>query len=523
MTRLLSLTEQSRDGRQTGRRKVISRLVKGGMLAAGGGSGVVAHAADLVASPTPSQPGVVRRAYQPLAGDLRNPERGLIEWAGDLLEGRRREWLEHLVATAPTTFSLVRWSTDLGSHGYLDKSSIPDKALHRLSDNLTHMKRCGLKAAIRFMYSYPTGTQDYRNPPHPPLERMLGHIRQLGAVLQAHGGAIAFTEAGFIGPWGEWHSSELLDTPCPRNRIKDELLASFPGTILFRLPRHVREWYGDSILSEDGGSPEGRRIGLHNDSILSLQIHNGNTWRTTDFRATGLLANRADDRLYARRLSRYRPYGGEVAPNDPAPYLLKMSDPAAHATEDLRLHHFQFLNTGRGLEDLRAILDAHDPSSFRNWVRQLGYRFVLLEASCDETIERGRPFRITLKLRNEGASRIMHPRALQMRFLPVSADGQVIGDPHDVALKDIEPRNWQPACDGDRLADDSALFGLASVSALQPGLYHLGLRLPDPDPELALDSRYCVRLANAGTAAGPGQGWDATSGSFMLGIRIRVT
>ena len=530
MTQYLPLTERRDKEQVPGRRKAVSRLLGVGVVAAAEG----ARASTLIpdsgtaSASFPTQPsGIVRQAYLSLAEDMANPERGLIEWAGDLLENGRREWLDQLVATADSNFSMVRWSTNLGLHGYLDSSTIPDKALHRLSDNLMHVRRYGLKAVVRFMYSFPIGSQDYRNPAHPPLERMLSHIKQLGLVLQAHRGLIAFADAGFIGPWGEWHSTNLLDTPGPRTRIKDQLLAWFPGTVLFRLPRHVREWYGDSILSEDGGSEEGRRIGLHNDSILSLQIHNGNTWRTANFHGSNTLANEADDRLYARRLSRYRPYGGEVAPDDPAPYILKMSDPAEHATQDLRLHHFQFLNTGRGLNDLRTIFDARDPLFFSTWIRQLGYRFVLIEASCDKTIEPHQPFRLNLTLRNEGASRIMHRRPLQIRFLPVSPEGNAKGAPYDLVLTAVQPWNWAPSLARDHFIIESTLISPASLLALPSGDYKLGLRIPDPDPKLAGDSRYNVRLANRSNASGatgdPAHGWDAATGTFMLGLRVHVS
>lgn len=466
------------------------------------------------------------RSYQPLDEDLRNPERGLVEWAGDPLEKGSSQSLGELVATSRTTFSLVRWSAHLGLLGCLDKATISDRVLHRLGDNLASMRQHGLKAALRFMYSYPTGSQDYRNPRHPPLGLMLGHIEQLGAVVQAHQELIAFTEAGFIGPWGEWHSTDLLRTPGPRTQVKDQLLASFPGSILFRIPRYVREWYGDSILSEDGGSPEGRRIGLHNDSILSLQIHNGNTWRTNDFLAASPDADRTDDRLYARRLSRYRPYGGEVAPEDPEPYLSRMSDPGDHATRDLRLHHIQYLNIGRGLDDTRAILDTQDPALFPRWLRQLGYRFVLTEASCDGVAERGQPFRLSLRLRNDGASRIMHPRALYLRFLAVSPGGQASGGVHDVVVTQAQPWRWAPGHDGEPLID-SGTIELALPPGIEAGTYDLGLRMPDPDPVLARDSRYCVRPANAdgrgAASASAAPRWDAASGTFMLGLQVRVT
>jgi hypothetical protein len=41
----------------------------------------------------------------------------------------------------------------------------------------------------------------------PWRERVLKHVAQLGPTMQRNADAVYVLEAGFVGCWGEWHSS----------------------------------------------------------------------------------------------------------------------------------------------------------------------------------------------------------------------------------------------------------------------------------------------------------------------------
>jgi hypothetical protein len=72
----------------------------------------------------------------------------------------------------------------------------------------------GLKLVVRFAYNYEAGGADA------PLDVVLAHIDQLGPVLREHRDVILVIESGFVGAWGEWHSSTNgLDTRAAKERI----------------------------------------------------------------------------------------------------------------------------------------------------------------------------------------------------------------------------------------------------------------------------------------------------------------
>jgi Domain of unknown function (DUF4874) len=50
---------------------------------------------------------------------------------------------------------------------------------------------------------------DYTSYEDPPAEIIRGHLRQLAPVFANNVDVIALFEAGFIGPWGEWHGTAI--------------------------------------------------------------------------------------------------------------------------------------------------------------------------------------------------------------------------------------------------------------------------------------------------------------------------
>src|SRR5688572_9701977 len=82
----------------------------------------------------------------------------------------------------------------------------------------------GFKIILRFSYVSEFGDDA-------PKSVILGHIDQLEPLLREHSDVIALMQAGFIGAWGEWHSSTNgLDNPTDRAAIINALLAALPQT-----------------------------------------------------------------------------------------------------------------------------------------------------------------------------------------------------------------------------------------------------------------------------------------------------
>ena len=149
---------------------------------------------------------------------LRNPERGLrIETLVAEPPGKRA-WgpAAHLRGKATSGYSDDWWILDAQryeSHGltlaqtycYLDDyidAPIPEVKLQWLQAAFDNLRNLGLKAVLRFAYE-----RDMTRKRGPNLPRVLAHIDQLEEIVRRNVDVIFVMQAGFVGAWGEWHSS----------------------------------------------------------------------------------------------------------------------------------------------------------------------------------------------------------------------------------------------------------------------------------------------------------------------------
>ena len=102
-------------------------------------------------------------------------------------------------------------------HAYASQETLPPSLLATVAQDLSAAREAGVRLILRFA-DRPAENSETIAYCDPPLERVLSHLAQLGPILRAGRGAIAYLEAGLIGPWGEWHSASpeaaLLD-PLP--------------------------------------------------------------------------------------------------------------------------------------------------------------------------------------------------------------------------------------------------------------------------------------------------------------------
>eukprot|EP01052_Picozoa_sp_SAG31_P032725 SAG31_NODE_3617_length_4064_cov_41.284741_5_plen_564_part_00 len=102
----------------------------------------------------------------------------------------------------------------------------------------SRLRNNGVKALFRFAYdtSMP-GTHEYS------AETILGHIEQLAPVMQGDIDALYVLQAGFIGSWGEWHSSKQnihANASAVSRIVEAELFALLPADrkIQVRVPAY---------------------------------------------------------------------------------------------------------------------------------------------------------------------------------------------------------------------------------------------------------------------------------------------
>jgi hypothetical protein len=378
---------------------------------------------------------------------------------------------------------------------------ISEDAFAQIADNFSTARKAGMKLIVRFAYNFPDSPRD--QDPDAPLERVLGHIDQLSPLLRNNADVLAFLEAGFIGAWGEWHSStnglvnerndDSDDRPSINNasrQILAKLLDVVPESrmVAIRSPRNKRTVFGDAPLSqaEAFSAMDKARVAHHNDCFLASN---------TDAGTYPLNAIDAE-KTYLNQDNKYVPQGGETCRNDGVaePYV-----PCSNALKELTRMRYMTLN-----------IDFH-PDVNRRWQfggcmdtikLRLGYRYRLLEASVPTQAQAETAFNLAIILKNEGFGGLYNRRILEV-VLRNTQNGQT----HSVDVTNqSDPRFWLP--------DNNINLNLnVSLTNIPAGQYEVLLHLPDP--ELYSRAEYAVRLANKDV-------WEEDTGMNNLLAQIEI-
>lgn len=438
--------------------------------------------------------GMVEARFVATDAEIANPERGMYVWAAQ----DPAAWTQAQAdAQYQDGYRLVYMPVRLDAHA---GNALPATLLGALSDSFATARRAGLKVIPRFMYNFPAGETGYQAAQDAPLERVLAHIGQLAPVLAANTDVIAYLQAGFIGAWGEWHtSSNDLTLPAQRTRIRDALLAALPaGRFLqVRYPPYLMAWSPRAPRWGDGSAAA--RIGVHNDCFLASSTDVG-TYSEDP-------ALRRREREYVAALSRVAPFGAETC------------NPADAVAPTPRASCADILREGRQF-GLTYLNDSYYRALFHTrWLaqgcmaqvrRSMGYRFELITLRHSPAVVAGQSGTLALAVRNSGWARAFNPRGVQL-LLRHRTSGAVV----PIAMASIDPRAWLPGS----ASEVSTRF--AVPGGTPAGAYDVLLALPDGAAALAGDVRYNVRPANADVAS-RSQRWDAALGAFGTGTTLQI-
>ncbi|MDX2004460.1 MAG: DUF4832 domain-containing protein [Meiothermus sp.] len=372
--------------------------------------------------------------------------------------------------------------------------------LTRLRARLGDVRRAGIKVIIRPYYAFPgvTGNDDA------PLSVVLEHLRQLAPVFQENSDVIVTLQQGFIGYWGEGHSSTNgLESDANRRTITQAMLDAMPPnrTVQIRRVRDISPLIHSGPLpagQEFGGSAQSR-LGLFNDCFLA-NFHDAGTYR---WNATEL----ATDQRYLERLGEYAPVIGETCEigwGRDTEYTNPRSEyQRSDCTTTLReLARFRW-SVLSGTQYRPTIARWRTQGCYGEISRRLGYRFRLTTAVIPETVSLGSNLRMAFDVVNEGFAPPFNPRGAQI-VLRNRSNRQV-----SIIPLNADPRRWA-AGQTTRVYVDLPLPG--GVGA---GEYDVFLNLPDGAASLAADPRYSIRLANTNV-------WEAATGYNALGAVVRV-
>lgn len=426
------------------------------------------------------------RTYPATTADIRNPERGFWWFIADDFARADDDALDAVVQQGLTVgYAVVR----LDSY---KTRPLTDAFLARLSGAFAKARARGIKVILRFAYNYPDTPEEEETETDAALPVVLGHIRQIKPVIAANADTILVWQAGFIGLWGEGHSSSNgLDSAKNKAIIRDALLAALPPgrQLQWRYPADLIRWDPDPPAA--GAEP---RIGFHNDCFLASNTDVGTYSENA--------AVRAWQRSHAARLTRWTLFSGETCDVQKAEARTGCAD----ILKEGRTFHLTTLNGEYAPVFLKRWRDDGCYGTVR---RSMGYRLELVRASASTIVVSGRTTLVRVEVRNVGWARLTNPRRFQLVAVH-RATGRTYVTATRGDIRRVEPEDLTPT---------AFLFAWAVPASAPTGLYDLALALPDGSVRLAKDPRQAVRFANA---SGSGFGWDSRTGRYRLGLAVRV-
>jgi len=405
---------------------------------------------------------------------FQNPERGF------------HQFKEYFSPTpTPLSAGMVRSIYNLGytlilTNYYLTdymSTPIPESYLNVVRQNMQALREGGCKCVLRFAYT----NSDKKGPYEAPVDTILLHISQIKPILQENVDVIYAMEAGFIGAWGEWYyvthfkQNDYTD----RRRILDALLDALPQErqICVRTPQFKMKCYNwaieDTLTRAEAHTGTAKaRLACHDDAFMANASDMG-TFNTTAQRA------------YWEAETKYTIYGGES--NKPGAYA-----GCDNTTAQMQAMHMSYLNINY---HTTVIAGWQNGGCLEDMRRQLGYRLAATDVATTKAPKAGEELKVVITIVNEGFASPMNPRDIRVLLVNKADSKDVIS-----VTPNSDPRFWGP--DGEHKVE-------ASFKPKSAGEYDICLYLPDPQPTLAKDSRYAIRLANENC-------WDAATGYNYL-------
>jgi hypothetical protein len=431
---------------------------------------------------------VVTHTYQTDGTAVDNPERGWYSRRDIVID-------RDFTTAARIVHSYVR----LDSHKAGTDIGATDPIATGMQAGLQRLREQGRKTMLRFAYNYGDWTGSGCSNADATEATITKHLTQLRPLLQPYRDIVMGLEAGFIGCWGEWHSSwyqgdqeippktatvrGLIDAfTWPHDAALDPDPAwqnlLYAPQIAIRYPSLVRA-VGTQLTQA-----EQARVGHHNDCFLASADDSG-TWG----RGPQPLSI-ADDKAYVSTLGRNHIVGGETCA-----YPGRVTCNTALA--ELAAMHFTYLNSEYHPDAVQALKSG---GCFDEISRGLGYRLWIKIADFPDSATAGSTFQFRFVVQNDGFAAPLYDRPVYVVFDAGS------GEPRKVALPAVALTSWQPG-------ETTISVPFTVPSDMTPGQYRFALWLPDKAVDLQPRTEYAVRLANA--IAGSFS-WDATKGYNVL-------
>ena len=332
-----------------------------------------------------------------------------------------------------------------------------------IQNDLDKIRNAGLKAILRFAYTDSIGGTDA------PYTIVAQHLDQLKTIFETNQDIIAFVQAGFIGAWGEWHSSTNgLATTENETKVINKLLSVLPQGIMVqvRTPLAKQQIFNSALpVSADiAYTNDARaRVGHHNDCFLT----GGNDYGTYN--------NVTVEKQYISQEALYVPTGGETCPPTNG------YDPSCNeGRNEMKLLKWTYLN----LDWYPATINAWKSSGcFDEFHTYLGYRLALVSAKFQDEATVNGSLSVEINITNKGYAPLYNKKNTYLVL-----KNKVSGTFYEVLLN-TDLRTCKPT--GTLAISETPL-----LTGIPAGTYDMYLRIADMAPNLKPRIEYAIRLAN---------------------------
>jgi hypothetical protein len=378
---------------------------------------------------------------------------------------------------------------------------LPKGFLDELIQEAALVRDKGMKIFYRFNYNWNHNTSNE----DAPTDITVKHLEQLKPFFDENADIIAWMEMGFIGYWGEMHTStsgHIVEKTVGLSDSGKEIL--YKALDVF---------------------PSNRVIGVRYPQII---FRDSNEYGSLGFQSP-LTEDKAYDGSYQSRLAAwYANFGaGEKLWHADQEYVAQWAPSTEFVPQWAHCDHFQDLtmDSYEWLDDAQTFhyvalsnpkdenhtVDIYDrwqsDGVYDDYEKYLGYRFRLTESKIDANVAVRGELTLQLTIANDGWARPVNCRPVEV-ILRNKQTGNEITVPYDPG---IDERLWLPA------PGTSAVktMALTLPETATVGNYELLLNFPDAYATLRDNPDYSVRLANKGL-------WEGSTGYNRLNAIVEV-
>lgn len=357
-------------------------------------------------------------------------------------------------------------------------SDLSDELLASLDEFCDSFRQSGYKIIVRFAYF----GDDTSQADPTDFNQILSHIEQLEPFFNTNKDVIHVVQLGFMGRWGEWHSSAYSEEGYRKQIIK-KVLEVVPAQtqILLRRPLFYKEYFEDGYFDTKLGftSDNKARVGIYDDGFLATPTDYG-TFETED---------REQELKWMDYLTRYTIFGGEAVYTDEytgyhdvesAIYNMQKT----HTNFLNRIYHPTIIDLWKNTNITSDIDETYtDIVAYDYFKNKLGYRFVLKNALTPSySVKQGDYLHISFDINNVGFGNLINYRNVE---LIIEKDGK-----YYINKTTIDPRKWYSS----ETTTETLVFKLPSN--IEVGDWNIYLRLPDYNTTLLNNENYYIKFAN---------------------------